>query len=222
LPTGSIPSTPQTSWTSRWAPASGILFAAFFTISVVASNVPADGASDRQWLGDYSGARNVDGHLATAYCLVLAGLSLMTFLAALWDRIRIARAELPSPVPLIAAGMAGACMSVGGVLMGVVANSALRGYPQVVRLGTDGGFAMVGVGGMLAAALSVACLSVMARRAGVLGRGLATCGLIVAALLLAAVFFLPIGALVLWVVVTSIVLLRHPAAPEVTRVPEQP
>jgi hypothetical protein len=199
-------------WVTRWAPASGIAFAVFFVVGVLVSNVPADGASDAQWLRDYSGTRNVDGHLITAYGLVLAGLSLMTFLATLWGRVRVARDELPSPVPLVAAGMAGACMSVGGVLMGVVAISALRRYPELIRLGSDGGFAMVGIAGMLAAALSVACLSVMAREAGVLGRGLATSGLVVSVLLLAAVLFLPVGALVLWVLVTSIALLRHPVA----------
>jgi hypothetical protein len=210
-PYASHPSAPRVTWLSRWAPASGILFAVFFAISVVASNVPADNASDRQWLHDYTGTRNVDGHLVTAYGLVLAGLSLMTFFASLWERIRSRQAAPLSPIPLVAAGMAGACMSVGGVLMGVVANSALRHYPEVIRLGSDAGFAMTGVAAMLAASLSVACLSVMARRTGVLGRRLSACGLVVAVLLLAGVMFLPIGALALWMLVTAIVLIRRPA-----------
>lgn len=204
-------SDPRPSRAERWAPVSGILFPVFFVGSVVASNVPADSASDRAWLADYTGTRNVDGHLVTAYCLVLAGLSLTVFLATLWDRVRGAQGRTPNVVPVVAAGVAGACMSVGGVLMGVVANSALRRYPEVIRLGSDGGFAMVGVAAMLATSLSVACLSVMAQRAGLLNRTMSILGLVTAALLLAGVFFLPIGALVLWTIAAAIVLLRHPA-----------
>jgi hypothetical protein len=187
----------------------GIAFVGLFALGVAASNVPADGASDAAWLKDYAGTRNHVGHLLTAYCLALAGLSLMWFLTALWERVRDADTRTASPVPVVAAGIAGALMSVGGVLMGVVSISALHGYPQVIRLGSDGGFAMVSVGGMLAAALSLAWLSVAARRVGVLGPRLAWTGVAVAVVLLAAIEFIPIVALLLWVLVASVWLLRH-------------
>ncbi len=195
---------------SRGGAVAGIAFVGFFVLGVVASNVPADNASDAAWLKDYTGTRNHVGHLRTAYCLVLAGLSLMWFLTALWERVCDADAtRTPSPVPVVAAGMAGALISVGGVLMGVVSIAALRGYPQVIRLGSDGGFAMVSVGGMLAAALSLAWICLEGRRVGVLGTKLARTGIAVAVVLLAAIAFIPIAALLLWVLVTSVWLLRH-------------
>jgi MFS family permease len=203
-PSGEMSGTP---W--RWEPVSGLLFVALFALGVVASNVPADTASDRDWLRDYTGTRNHVGHLVTAYCLVLAGLSLMTFLVQLWQRIRTARAATTTIVPVVAAGMAGALMAVGGVLMGVVAVSALRGYPEIIRLGSDGGFAMVGVGGMLAAAVSVAWLSVLGLRCGVLGKVLGRSGVVVSVLLLGAIAFIPIVALLVWVAATSVALLRR-------------
>jgi hypothetical protein len=195
---------------ARWAPVSGLAFAIFFVAGVVASNVPADSASDRAWLAAYSSAHSA-GHLATAYSLVFAGLSLATFLCTLWMRVLHARsATFLSPVPLLAAAVAGSCMAAGGVLMGVVSVAPLRGYPQIIRLGSDGGFAMVGVGAMLAASLSVACLSVMALGAGVLGRRMAWFGIVVSVVLLGGIFFVPIAALIVWTVATAIVLLRRP------------
>ncbi|HEX3930124.1 MAG TPA: hypothetical protein VHW64_05440 [Nocardioides sp.] len=101
-------------------------------------------------------------------------------------------------VPVVAAGMAGALLAVGGVLMGVVAISALHGYPEIIRLGSDGGFAMVGIGGMLAAAVSVAWLNVLGLQCGVLGKALGRSGVVVSVLLLGAIAFIPILGLLVW------------------------
>jgi len=68
---------------------------------------------------------------------------------------------------------------------------------------------MVGVAGMLAAALSVAHLSLLARSAGVFGRKLTVLGLGVAVVLLGAIAFVPIVALLIWAVIASITLLRR-------------
>ncbi|MBV9830947.1 MAG: hypothetical protein JOZ82_05075 [Marmoricola sp.] len=198
-------------------PLTGVAFPALFVGGVLASKAPADSATDMVWLHDYAGS-NAAPHVVTAYCLVLAGLSLMTFLVTLWSRIREASPErLVSVVPAIAAGMAGALMSVGGVLMGVVSIHALRGYPELIRLGNDAGFAMVSVGGMLAAALSLVTLSLMARSAGVLGPRLAWSGVVVAGLLPASLLFLPIAALLVWTVAVARSLLRHPGETPVAR-----
>jgi hypothetical protein len=68
---------------------------------------------------------------------------------------------------------------------------------------------MVGVEGMLAAALSVAHLSLLARSAGVFGRKLMVLGLVVAVVLLGAIAFVPIVALPVWLVSASVTLLRR-------------
>jgi hypothetical protein len=81
---------------------------------------------------------------------------------------------------------------------------------DVLRLTNDLGFAMVGVGGMTAAALSIACLSMQARTVGLFGRRLLIFSLVVALVLLGSIAFVPIIALLIWLIVVTIVLLRRP------------
>jgi hypothetical protein len=67
---------------------------------------------------------------------------------------------------------------------------------------------MVGVPGMLAAALSIAALSIQAHAAGIFGKRLRTFSLVVAVVLLASLEFFPIAALLIWLVVVAVALLR--------------
>ena len=69
---------------------------------------------------------------------------------------------------------------------------------------------MVSLGGMLAAALSILGVSAQARAAGLFGTRMRRFSVAVAVVLVAAVFFVPILALLLWVVVTTVVLAREP------------
>lgn len=199
---------------TRIAPLSGIAFVILFIASVVVSSAPSATDPNSAWVAAYATHAKQAQHLATGVLLVLAGLSLATFLTYLWQRIRQARPGRDfSPLPVVAAGIAAACMAVGGVLMAGASGSALIGSAplpsaDVLRLGNDVGFAMVSVGGMLAAALSIACLSAQARAAGLFGAGLARFSLIVAVVLLASVAFVPILALFIWSIVVAAGLLR--------------
>jgi hypothetical protein len=201
----------------RWAPLSGFGFVLFFVLSVVASSPPSDKASDAAWIADYTGHAHVTQHLVTGVALVLAGLSLMAFLSTLWTRVADARRPaITSPLPLVAAGVSASCIAVGGVLMGAIA-ATLSGSghtpdASLLRFCNDVGFVMVGLPGMLAAAVSVACLSVQAKAAGVFGQKMMIAGLVVAVVLLAGIAFVPILALLVWLVVASVILIRHPAA----------
>ena len=136
--------------------------------------------------------RQAGGHLATGVLLVLAAISLMSFLTHLWTRIADARApEAVSPLPIVAAGVVGGVhrgrrRPDGGASRGVRCSTRqpLPGA-DVLRLGNDSlGFAIVGVAGMLAAALSIAGVSLQARSAGVFGARLTRFSLVVAAVLL--------------------------------------
>jgi len=201
----------------RVAPYSGIAFVVFFLASVVVSTVPANTASDHAWRAAYATHAKQAGHLATGVLLVLAALSLMTFLTHIWTRVTDARDSHPvSPLPVVAAGVAAACIAVGGMLMAAPSGSALI-YSQpipgadILRLGNDVGFAMVGVAGMFAIALSIACLSVQARATGIFGVRLARFSLVVAVVLLASAAFVPILALLVWLVTVTVSVQR--AAP---------
>jgi hypothetical protein len=204
----------------RFTPYTGIAFVVFFLASVVVSNAPKDTASDRAWVAAYATHAKQAGHLATAVLLVLAALSLMTFLTHLWTRVTEVRGpEAVSPLPVVAAGVSAACIAVGGILMGVVSGSALIGHQpipgaDVLRLGNDGGFAMVGVAGMFAAALSIASLSSQARAAGVFGVRLTRFSVAVAIVLLASVVFVPIVALLVWLVIATVTLTRRAPSSE--------
>jgi hypothetical protein len=197
----------------RWQPLSGIAFVVFFVASTMVSNVPAATDSDQAWIAAYTGAAYQLEHLTTGILLVLAAISLMSFLTVLWTRIAAARRpESLHPLPLVAAGASAACIAAGGVLMATISGSLLAGGGPIpgadlIRFGNDTGFGMVALGGMLAAALSLVCLSVQARSVGLFGTVMFVFSLVVAAFLLGSLFFLPILALLIWVIVVAIVLI---------------
>ena len=195
--------------TPRLGALAGPAFAVLFVLSVVVSSPPADNVSDATWIANYAGHGHQIQHVATGLLLVLAGLCLMTFLTTLWRRIADRRPEPTSPLALVAAGAAAACISAGGVLIATVSASELAGsYPlpgvDVLRLTNDVGFGLVAVGGMWAAALAVAVLSAQGRAAGVLGTRMAAFGWVVAILLLFSLLFVPIIALLIWAVVVGV------------------
>jgi hypothetical protein len=204
---------------TRWAPLTGIAFVVFFLGGVVASNAPSDNASAASWMAAYTGGGRQFSHEASGVLLVLAALSLMSFLVTTWSRVGRLRPEgSHSAVPLAAAGVSAACIAVGGVLMALgssVAHGFARSDPAatatLLRFTNDGGFIMVAVPGMLAAALAVAGLSLQAHRAGLFGRRMQVFGIVVALILLASLAFIPIAALLVWLVVTAIVLVRRSA-----------
>lgn len=212
----------------RWEPYAGIAYVVFFVASLMASNPPADNASDRTWTARYTGRSEQAGHLATAFLLLLAGLALMTFLVALWRRIaEVHPAESPSRLPIAAAGAAAALMGAGGMVMGYISGGEIvSSYPlpsaDLLRMSNDLGFALAGVGGSWAAAVAVAVLSVQGHAAGVFGTKMRAAGLITALLLLLAMFFAPILALLAWVLAAAITWIRRPASIEVATTPVAP
>ncbi|HEY1739290.1 MAG TPA: hypothetical protein VGI86_11290 [Acidimicrobiia bacterium] len=204
-PTAAAPSR-RLAWT-------GIAFVVCFIASVVASSPPKNGASDRTWIANYTGSANKTHHIATGLLLVLAALAIMTFLTMLWQRIAAAQAPAStSPLPIVAAGVGAAAIAIGGVVMGAVGTLITHhsdpGVANFYRLSNGLGFALVALAAMPAIALSVACLSVLGRRAGVLSRGVSTFGIIAAVASLAAIAFLPIILLFVWVLIVSVTWLR--------------
>lgn len=205
-PTSIYRSTHRDAWT-------GIAFPVLFIASVAASDPPADNASDAKWIANYTGTSEQARHLTTGVLLVLAGLCLAAFLTAMWRRIRAATPWI-SPLPLVAAAASAACVAAGGVVMAYVSGGELFGkYPlpsaDVLRLSNDLGFALVGVAGMLAAALAVVCLSVQGKAAGLLGRKTYLLGILVSIALLAGMAFVPVFALLIWTAVLAVQWLRH-------------
>jgi hypothetical protein len=198
-------------------PYAGIAYVVFFAASLMVSNPPADNASDQKWIAAYTGHSKQTGHLATGILLLLAGLALMTFLVALWRRIADAdRTASPSRLPVAAAATAAACMGAGGMVMAYISGGEIIGhYPlpgvDFLRMSNDLGFALAGVAGSWAAAVAVATLSVQGHAAGVFGARMRAAGVLTAVVLIFAILFVPIVALLAWVLVVAIAWIRQPA-----------
>jgi hypothetical protein len=199
----------------RLLPLTGLAFIACFIGSVVASNPPKNSASDRAWIASYTGSANKAHHVITGVFLVLAAISLLTFLTALWRRIGDAQPGITrSPIAVAASAAGASAIAVGGVVMGaagpILTGHTGPGVANLFRLANGLGFALVALGGMPAIALAVVCLSVDGRRAAVFGRGVSTFGIVAAIALLAALAFVPIVLLLAWVLAVSVTLLRAP------------
>lgn len=204
---------------NRAAPLTGLAFIGLFAASVLISNAPSNTANNSAWVAAYATHGDQAGHLATGICLVLAALSLATFLTHLWTRVVAARRpDVVNPLPVVAAGISASCIAAGGIMMAVASGSSLlfsQPIPDaaILRLGNDLGFAMVGLAGMPAAALSIACLSVQARAAGVMTTRMMRFSLAVSVVLLGSIAFIPIVALMIWLLLVATPLIRH-ATPE--------
>lgn len=202
--------TVQISRLTRGDTLAGIGFIVFFIGGVVSSSPPANNASNAQWVANYTGSGNQWSHVLSGVFLILAALCLMTFLTGMWQRISSARpAGTTSPLPLVAAGAGATLMALGGILMAYVSGSELTGaYPlpsaDLLRLLGGLGFIVTGIPGMAATALCLAVLAGQARRAGVFGPWMAVFSWIVAAVLLLSFLFLPIVALMVWIVVAIV------------------
>ncbi len=216
--TGPSPSLAGRHGTSRWEALSGLAFVAFFAASIAASSPPADNAPDSRWIASYTGHAHQAGHLATGLLLVLAGLSLLAFLTGIWRQMSTADTTRSlSPLPVVAAAVSASCIAAGGIVMGVISGGELMGtYPLpaagVLRLTNDLGFGLAGVAGMIAAGLSVACLSAQGYRLGLIGPRTRIFGIGVGIVLLASITFVPVIALLIWVAVTAIQPLRRETA----------
>ena len=195
-------------------PYTGLAYVVCFVGSVVASAPPKDNAPDAAWIANYSTHGRQLGHLVTGVLLLLAGLSLMSFLVVLWRRIAAATTSGSlSPLPLAAAATAAACMGVGGMVMAYISGGQLLGsYPlpgaDLLRMSNDLGFALAGIAGAWSAALAVAALSVQAHRVGLFSSRMRNAGIVVACVLTLSVLFVPIVALLAWVLVASVKLIR--------------
>ena len=204
---------PSDLWARR-APWSAFGFVVCFVASVVVSSPPSDTAPDTRWVASYATSGKQAEHLATGVFLILAALCLSIFLTHLWTRISAACApRIVSPLAIVAAGISAACIAAGGALMGAVGGNLLLSSAPVpdadlLRFCNDLGFVMVGVPGMLAAALSIAALSMQAHAAGIFGGRMRMFSLAVAVVLLASFAFIPIAALLIWLVAAAVSLAR--------------
>lgn len=202
---------------SRWAGAVGVGFVVLFVAGALMDNTPQTNASDAKWISYYASSGNRATLLVAGFLLVLAALCLLAFFSVLWNRVAAAReGRRTNPLPVVAAAAGGAGIAIGAFLSASIAGGMVFGNlpepaPAIMRLVEQLGFPLLMVAGMFAVALAIAAVSLQAKAAGAFGTGMTVFSLIMAVITLGSFYFIPLLAPLLWVLVTSIILIRRPA-----------
>lgn len=199
----------------RWAPLGGIIFVILLVIGVVLiGDHPDPDASDQEittYLGDSDNhTRNIIG----AYLWAVAGIAFLWFLTHLRGVLRAAEGAPGTLSNLgFASGLAfTVLLMAGGAVIAAVAGAIeFRDAPitdvDLVRTLPQMGYAMMLLGGGFSALVLVLTASIISLQTGVLPPWLGWLGIIAAVVLLFAVIFLPMIALLIWVLAVSVVLL---------------
>jgi hypothetical protein len=205
-----------------WTPFAGLAAAVTFVVGVaLAASGPSSNASNAKvlaWYADHSHRTEV---IVGAYVLMFFGLFLLWFAAGLRDRLRAAGSTHGR---LANVALGGAVLCVGLVWVGAFALAAIPAgqafgsepaisSPDVARFLPQLGFGAILVGGMFGAIAMIDAVSIVAMRTGALPRWLVWLGFACGVVLLFGAAFLPMLALPIWLIATSIVLFRR-ATPE--------
>jgi MFS family permease len=201
-----------------WTPAAGILAALTFVFGLAAAaNSPDSDDSDAQILSWYADHGHRIGVIIGAFVLAFCGLFLLWFASGLRQRLRLAEGPegrlanvaLGGGVLLVALLWVGAA-----ALAAVPAGQSIGGTPlsnaDVARFFPSLGFGSILIFAMFGAIALIDATSVVIMRTGVLPRWLAWLGFVCGVVLLFGAVFLPVIALPVWLIASSIVLFRQP------------
>jgi hypothetical protein len=217
----------QTPRREIWTPVAGIAAALTFIVGVIfVANSPDSEDSGAEILDFYAKHSNRVGVIVGVYVLMFFGLFMLWFASGLRQRLRAA--EGPDG-RLANVAFGGALLCVGLIWVGafalaaVPAGQSLGGAPlsnaDVARFLPQMGFGLILLGGMFGAIALIDAASIVIYQTGVLPRWLAWLGFVCAVALLFGAVFLPMIALPIWLVATSIALRgsssaeAQPAAP---------
>jgi hypothetical protein len=201
---------------SRWAPLAGVIFVILLIIGVVLIGDHPDPDAPDSEITDYLGdggahTRNIMGY----YLWAIAGVSLLWFLSHLRGILRDAEGGRGTLANLgFAAGIVFiACLAVGGAPIAAVAAAIeFRDVdpagidPGFIRILPQMGYGIILLGGGFGAFVLVLTSSIVGLQTGVFPQWLNWLGIAVAIILLFAVIFLPMIALLVWVLALSYVL----------------
>ena len=191
----------------------GIAFAVLFVVGFLVFPTPTDEKDSAKWARWWTDSGHRAGAVIGAYLMVFALLAFVWFMWDLNRRLRdrggmmITFGTVFVTLALVSALVRAAIP--GGKLFGA---TPVPPGADFARQFDNVGFAVLLVAGALAAGAFTATASYLARRDAILPGWLTIAGYVVAVLMLAAGFFLPFVFFPLWVLVTSIVLVRRSAA----------
>jgi hypothetical protein len=197
----------------------GVAFAFLFFMGVAMLDIPK-GATDQELVAWWSDSGNQTTTVVSMYVFVLAGLCFLVFLTKLRSRLLAAEG---APGELTALVFASGAVFVA-LLFVAAASRGVIGYATKSSLdeplpGVDTlrylpltSYTALGIGGLLAAAMTMATTSWLIVRTSVFGRWLAWVGAIAAILIVVANVALSgtfaIPALLIWALATSIAMWR--------------
>jgi hypothetical protein len=197
----------------------GLAFAICFFVGVASLELP-EHASDAELVAWWSDSGNRTTAIVSMYLFVVAGLCFLGFLAVLVARLREREGGTAELTVVLTSGVVFVAMLfVAAVARGVIgfavespaSDESLPG-PDTLRYVPQVGYAATGTGGMLAAALLMATVSVLVARTRAFGSWLAWIGgaaallTVAASVALSGVFAIP--AVLVWALAASVALWR--------------
>jgi hypothetical protein len=200
----------------------GLAFAFLFLMGTATLNIPR-GASDAKLLAWWADSGNQTTAIVSMYLFIVAGLCFLVFLAKLRSRLLVAEGGTGELTSLVVASGAVfvAMLLVAAASRGVIGfavkspggNESLPGA-DTLRYLPQTGYAALGIGGLLAAAVTMATTSWLIVRTAVFGRWLAWLGSVTALVIVVAaaalVGMVAIPAILIWALAVSIAMLRAP------------
>jgi hypothetical protein len=207
----------------RLAALAGAAFAVLFLAGTAVLNIP-QGVSDQKLVAWWSDSGNQLASVVSMYTFVLAGLCFLAFLVHLRSRLLAAEGGSGALTTLVVVsgsvfvGMLFVAAASRGAI-GFAVKSPGTGEPlpgaDTLRYVPQAGYAVLGSGGLLAAALAIAATSWLIFRTAVFGRWLAWIGVAAALVIVGAssllVGMLAIPAMLVWALATSVAIWRRSA-----------
>ena len=198
----------------------GLAFSFFFFMGTAMLDLP-HGVSDREMVAWWSDSGHQMTTVVSMYSFVLAGLCFLVFLAKLRSRLLTAEGGTGELTSLaVASGAVFVAMlfvaaaargGIGFAIKSPVGDESLPGA-DTLRYFPTIGYAALGAGGLLAAAVTMATTSWLIVRTAVFGRWLAWVGaaaalvIVLANVALSGVMVIP--AMLVWTIATSVALGR--------------
>jgi hypothetical protein len=221
--TAELGRTLEAKWGDRVGALAGLAFALCLFTGIAMLDIPRN-ATDQELTSWWSDAGNRTSAVVSMYLFVGAGLSFLVLLVTLRSRLLVAEGGSGDLTALVVGSgvVLVAMLFVAAAARGVIGFSVLSPAneeslpgPDTLRYVPQIGYAVTGIGGLLAAALTMATTSLLILRTAVFGRWLAwigciaTVAIIGANAVLSGVFAIP--ALLVWALATSVALWRRPA-----------
>ena len=227
---GTHPTTTMRTVGGRLGALAGLAFAFLFFMGTAMLNIP-HGVSDAKLVAWWADSGNQVTAVASMYLFVLAGLFFLLFLIKLRSCLLVAEGGTGELTSLVVVGgavfvailfvAAAARGGIGFALKSPGVNEPLPGA-DTLRYFPTIGYAALGTGGLLAAAVAIATTSWLIVRTAVFGRWLAWVGagaaLLIVVASVALVGMLAIPAMLIWVLAMSVAMWRGAGA---TRTPPE-